>query len=106
MPGRNRNLIVVGFVLFLAAWLAWKVLHTKADLPSFLDARAQLLVERGDLSAHDLAPDRLLRASAEASQLIGEGAVCVQHQRPLLDGEHPAEGLHGVVAAADVVVAI
>jgi hypothetical protein len=34
MKGRNRNLMVIGFVIFLAAWLAWKVLVTKSKLPT------------------------------------------------------------------------
>ena len=33
MMRRNRSLIVIGFVVFLAAWLAWKVLVTKSKAP-------------------------------------------------------------------------
>ena len=34
MKGRNKGLMVVGLVLALAAWLAWKVLHTTSTLPT------------------------------------------------------------------------
>jgi hypothetical protein len=34
MKGRNRNLIVIGLVVFLVAWLAWKVLLTKPNIPT------------------------------------------------------------------------
>jgi hypothetical protein len=34
MKGRNRSLIVIGVVIFVAGWLAWKVLLTKSKLPS------------------------------------------------------------------------
>lgn len=30
---RNRTLLVVGVALFLAGWLAWKVLLTQSALP-------------------------------------------------------------------------
>jgi hypothetical protein len=31
---RNRALMVIGVVIFLAAWLAWKVLHTASRIPT------------------------------------------------------------------------
>jgi len=34
MMRRNRSLIVIGFVVFLAASLAWKVLVTKSKVPT------------------------------------------------------------------------
>ena len=34
MKQRNRGLIVIGVVIFLAGWMAWKVLLTKSKLPS------------------------------------------------------------------------
>jgi hypothetical protein len=34
MHRRRRNLIAIGFVAFLAAWLAWKVLLTKSKIPA------------------------------------------------------------------------
>jgi hypothetical protein len=32
MTRRNRGLMIIGFVIFLAAWLAWKVLHTASTI--------------------------------------------------------------------------
>src|SRR5262249_50422633 len=34
MHRRRRNLIAIGFVTFLAGWLAWKVLLTKSKIPA------------------------------------------------------------------------
>jgi len=34
MHRRRRNLIAIGFVAFLAGWLAWKVLLTKSKIPA------------------------------------------------------------------------
>jgi hypothetical protein len=34
MKRRNRCLIIIGVVICLAGWLAWKVLLTKNTLPS------------------------------------------------------------------------
>jgi hypothetical protein len=34
MQRRRRTLIAVGFVAFLAGWLAWKVLLTKSKIPA------------------------------------------------------------------------
>lgn len=34
MKGRNRSVIVIGVVILLAGWLAWKVLLTKSTLPT------------------------------------------------------------------------
>jgi hypothetical protein len=34
MHRRRRNLIAIGVVAFLAAWLAWKVLLTSSKIPA------------------------------------------------------------------------
>ncbi|MGH7786100.1 MAG: hypothetical protein ACRERC_04490 [Candidatus Binatia bacterium] len=34
MRGRNRTFLLVGVVLLLAGWLAWKVLLTQSKLPT------------------------------------------------------------------------
>ena len=34
MMRRNRGLMVIGIVIFLAAWLAWKLLHTSSRIPT------------------------------------------------------------------------
>jgi hypothetical protein len=34
MHRRRRNLIAIGFVAFLAAWFAWKVLLTSSKIPA------------------------------------------------------------------------
>lgn len=33
MMRRNRSLMIIGVVIFLAGWLAWKVLLTGSTLP-------------------------------------------------------------------------
>ena len=33
MMRRSRGLMVIGVIVFLAAWVAWKVLHTASRIP-------------------------------------------------------------------------
>jgi hypothetical protein len=68
-----------------------------------LSSRLEYLLH---LVRHDAVPDAALHGAAESSHLIGERVSRVDHDGPTLDRQETRDRLLGVVAGADVVLAL
>ena len=81
MQRRRWNLIAIGVVAFLAAWMAWKVLLTSSEIPAIADEAIrigakvlwmQLGVENAEARA---------KAEAAGLQVIENRCMKIEHGR-------------------------